>query len=196
MNAVECPPEPALEPDAAAIARGLRRQDADLIDRLIELHQDRLFRFLAQLCGIPELAKDLCQETWLRVLEKGHQFDGRSEFRTWLYSVARNLAYDHFRRKSTVSLESLAGEDEAPPELADPLPVSWENVARSEEGAHLRAALATLPAEYREVVVLRFQDGLRLEEIATVAGLPLGTVKSRLSRALPLLLLRLKGIQP
>jgi RNA polymerase sigma-70 factor (ECF subfamily) len=193
---MECPPEPAAEPDAAAISRGLRRQDADFIDGLIELHQDRLFRYLTQLCGIPELAKDLCQETWLRVLEKGHQFDGRSEFRTWLYSVARNLAYDHFRRKSTVSLEGLAEVDEAPPEMADTLPVSWENVARDEEGGRIRAALGTLPADYREVVVLRFQDGLQLDEIATVSGMPLGTVKSRLSRALHLLMIRLKGIQP
>ena len=181
-----------IETDSSALARGLRRRDPDLLDRLIEEHQPRLFRYLAHLAADRELAKDLCQETWLRVLEKGHQYDGRHEFRTWLYRVARNLAMDHFRRKTTVSLEGLA-QDDAPLEPADTSPLAWEVVARHEEVERIGAALAGLPREYREVVVLRFQDGLRLDDIAEVAGVPLGTVKSRLNRGLNLLLNRLKG---
>jgi RNA polymerase sigma-70 factor, ECF subfamily len=185
-----------IESEASAIARGLRRRDPDLLDRLIEQYQHRLLRYLVYLSGNRELAEDLFQETWIRVLERGHQYDGRHEFSTWLYAVARNLTIDHFRKKRPVSLDGLT-EDEAhvPLEPADTRPSAWELVAQHEQAEQISAALVGIPAEYREAIVLRFQDGLALEEIATVTGAPLGTVKSRLYRGLNLLMGRLEGTQ-
>ena len=78
-----------MESEASAIARGLRRRDPDLLDRLIEQYQHRLLRYLIYLSGNRELAEDLFQETWIRVMERGHQYDGRHEFGTWLYVVAQ-----------------------------------------------------------------------------------------------------------
>jgi RNA polymerase sigma-70 factor (ECF subfamily) len=182
------------ESESSSIARGLRRRDPELLDRLITQYHHRLIRYLAHLSRNRELAEDLAQETWLRVLERGHQFNGKSEFATWLYTVARNLMLDHFRRKSTVSLEGLveSGEHNSL-EPVDDAPLAWEALAAHEQSEKITAALAGIPGEYREVVVLRFLEGLRLEEIATVIGLPLGTVKSRLYRGLNALLARLKG---
>ena len=196
MNAAACYFVNGMESEASAIARGLRRRDPDLLDRLIEQYQHRLLRYLLYLAGNWELAEDLFQETWIRVLERGHQYDGRHEFSTWLYAVARNLTIDYLRRKSPISLDGLLeDEDHAPVEPADTRPLAWEVVAQHEQAERIRAALVGIPVEYRETVVLRFQEGLALEEIATVTGAKLGTVKSRLYRGLNMLMSRLEGAQ-
>ncbi|MGA9474465.1 MAG: sigma-70 family RNA polymerase sigma factor [Terriglobales bacterium] len=186
----------AMESEPSIIARGLRRRDPDLLDRLIEQYQHRLLRYLISLSGNRELAEDLFQETWIRVLERGHQYDGKHEFNTWLYAVARNLTIDYLRKKSPLSLDALMeDEDHAPLEPPDPQPMAWEVVQQHEQAERISAAMIGLPAEYREAIMLRFQDGLALEEIATVIGAPLGTVKSRLYRGLNLLMGRLEGMQ-
>jgi RNA polymerase sigma-70 factor, ECF subfamily len=185
-----------MESEASAIARGLRRRDPDLLDRLIERYQHRLLRYLVYLSGNRELAEDLFQETWIRVLERGHQYDGRHEFSTWLYAVARNLTIDYLRKKHPVSLDGLMnGEEHAPLDPADTRPLAWEVLQQHEQAERVSAALVGIPAEYRETVVLRFQEGLALDEIATITGAPLGTVKSRLYRGLNMLMSRLKGAQ-
>lgn len=185
-----------MESEASVIARGLRRRDPDLLDRLIEQYQHRLLRYLVYLAGNRELAEDLFQETWIRVLERGHQYDGEHEFSTWLYAVARNLTIDYLRKKSPVSLDGLMEDEEhAPFEPADTRPLAWEVVALHEQAERISAALVSIPAEYRETVVLRFQEGLTLEEIAIVTGTRLGTVKSRLYRGLNVLISRLKEVQ-
>jgi RNA polymerase sigma-70 factor (ECF subfamily) len=186
----------AMESEAGAIARGLRRRDPDLLDRLIEQYQHRLLRYLVHLSGNRELAEDLFQETWIRVLERGHQYDGKHEFSTWLYAVARNLTLDYLRKKSPVSLNGLMEDEEhAPLEPADTRPLAWEVVQQHEQAERINAALVSIPVEYRETVVLRFQEGLALEEIAMVTGAKLGTVKSRLYRGLNLLMGKLGGTQ-
>src|ERR1700746_356542 len=148
----------SMESETKAIARGLRQRDPDLLDRLIEEYQHRLLRYLIYLVGNRELAEDLFQETWIRVLERGHQYDGKREFSTWLYAVARNLTIDYLRKKSPVSLDGLMEDDDhAPLEPADPRPLAWEVVAQHEQAERISTALIALPAEYREAVVLRFQ---------------------------------------
>ena len=185
-----------MESEARAIARGLRGRDPDLLDHLIEQYQHRLLRYLLYLAGNRELAEDLFQETWIRVLERGHQYDGKHEFSTWLYAVARNLTIDYLRRKSPVSLDGLMEDEEhAAFEPADPQPMAWEVIQEHEQTERIGAALLSIPAEYRETVILRFQEGLALDEIAMVTGARLGTVKSRLYRGLNLLMSRLKGAQ-
>ena len=84
---------------------------------------------------------------------------------------------------------------DAPLEPADPRPLGGEVVQQHEQAGRISAALIGIPAEYREAVVLRFQDELTLDEIAAVTGAPLGTVKSRLYRGLNLLMKRMEGSQ-
>jgi RNA polymerase sigma-70 factor, ECF subfamily len=196
MNAVAYYFVNTMESEASAIARGLRRHDPDLLDRLIEQYQHRLLRYLVHLAGNRELAEDLFQETWIRVMERGHQYDGRRQFSTWLYAVARNLTIDYLRRNRPVSLDGLMDDKErAPLEPADTRPSAWERVAQSEETERINVALAGIPAECREAIVLRFQDELALEEMAAVTGAPLGTMKSRLYRGLNMLMKPLQGTQ-
>jgi RNA polymerase sigma-70 factor, ECF subfamily len=186
-----------MESEASTIARGRRRRDPDLLDRLIEQYQHRLLRYLVYLAGSRELAEDLFQETWIRVLERGHQYDGQHRFSTWLFAVARNLTLDYLRKRSPVSLDGLMDdEDHTPLEPADTRPLAWEVVAQHEQAERISTALVSIPAEYRETVVLRFQEGLGLQEIASVTGAKLGTVKSRLYRGLNLLMSKLEGARP
>jgi len=173
--------------DAQSLAQALRRRDPDLLDRLIEHYQFRLFRYLLHLTGNHERAEDFFQETWLRVLERGYQYDGKWKFEAWLFAIARNLVLDWHRRKKPQSLESLAGADEDAPafDLQDEKSESpLQQVLREEERAGLQLSLNRVPAIYREVLLLRFQEEMQLEEIATVTGAPISTVKSRLYRGL------------
>ncbi|HEX8882836.1 MAG TPA: RNA polymerase sigma factor, partial [Candidatus Acidoferrum sp.] len=82
-----------------SIARGLGRRDPDLLDRLIEQYQYRLFRYLMYITGDQARAEDFFQETWIRVLERGHQYDGKSKFEAWLFAIARHLVIDWQRTK-------------------------------------------------------------------------------------------------
>ena len=180
--------------ESTAIARGLRRRDPDLLNRLIEQYQHRLLRYLFYLTGRHDLAEDLFQETWIRVLERGHQFNDKYTFSTWLFAVARNLAIDYMRRKQPTTLDGLLDGDDAPMDIpASGQASAFDRAVQSEQNQHIAAGMQHLPAEYREALVLRFQEGMSLEEIATVVRVPLGTVKSRIYRGLGALEPWLKG---
>src|ERR1700692_1061032 len=154
MNAAACYFVNGMESETSAIARGLRRRDPDLLDRLIEQYQHRLLRYLVYLSGNRELAEDLFQETWIRVLERGHQYDGKHEFSTWLYAVARNLTIDYLRKKNPLSLDGLMEDEEhAPLEPVDTQPMGWGVVQQDEQAERNNAALVSIPAEYWEAVV-------------------------------------------
>jgi RNA polymerase sigma-70 factor (ECF subfamily) len=183
VNSVTSP----MEHEGQAIARGLRQRDPDLIDRIIEQYQYRLFRYLLLLTGNKETAEDLFQETWLRVLERGRQYAGKWEFGTWLFAIARHLVIDLQRRRQPRYVDLLEGRDEegqALEQATNGQPSALELIERREESERMTASLACLPAPYREVLVLRFQEDMALEEIAEVIGAPLSTVKSRLHRGL------------
>src|SRR5574341_1803423 len=134
--------------ERAEIARGLRRRDPSVLDRLIEQYQHRLFRYLVYLAGNRALAEDLFQETWLRVLERGRQYDGKSPFETWLFAIARHLLIDTLRRKSPASLEALREPQEGgtPFEPASAEASAFELAAGQEQEAQMAAAVAAVPA--------------------------------------------------
>ena len=195
MNATACYFVSAMADENTEIARGLRRRDPDLLDHLIEKYQHRLLRYLLYLTGRREMAEDFFQETWIRVLERGSQYDGRHEFSTWLFTIARNLVIDDLRRKRPASLDSLADEDAAAPfDLpATGQPSAFDATVQREQNEQISAGMQHISAEYRESLLLRFQEGMSLEEIATVTGAPLGTVKSRIYRGLTALEPWVKG---
>jgi RNA polymerase sigma-70 factor, ECF subfamily len=96
------------ETETAKIARGLRERDKELLADLVARFQHRLVRYLLYLTGRRDYAEDLAQETWIRVLQRGSQYNGRQRFDPWLFAIARNLAIDYIRKKlkaaETVSL--------------------------------------------------------------------------------------------
>jgi RNA polymerase sigma-70 factor (ECF subfamily) len=178
------------------IARALRRRDPAMLDRLIEQYQHRLFRYLLYLTRDPQLAQDLFQDTWVRVLERGSQYSARWKFETWLLSIARNLMIDNVRRKHPTSFSELESDDEEAPrfEVADGGAVrAFEQIQQQQRDERLGVLLHGLPVLYREVLTLRFHEDMQLEEIAEVLHAPLSTVKSRLRRGLDMLQKKLSG---
>lgn len=169
-----------------AIARGLKMQDPELLDHLIELYQHRLLRFLMFLTGKREVAEDLFQETWMRVLLRGAQYNGKARFDTWLFTIARNLVIDLSRKRTMVSLDEMneSSEDDRPFEIPSEGPSPLEQFQVREDSAEVSEVLLKLEASSREVLVLRFYEELSLEEISGVTKAPLSTVKSRLYRGL------------
>jgi RNA polymerase sigma-70 factor (ECF subfamily) len=183
-----------METEEAQIARGLRRRDPDLLDALIEQYQHRLLRYLLHLTGNHAVAEDLFQEVWVRVLEKGHLYDGRNRFVTWLMSIAHNVAIDHLRRHSPASLDEMQDPvDGAPFEPTATGPSPFEQAAAQQQQERFDRALERVPALFREVLVLRFQEQMKLEEIARLIHIPLATVKTRIYRGVIALRPLLKG---
>jgi RNA polymerase sigma-70 factor, ECF subfamily len=172
--------------DNAAIAHGLKRQNPELLDHLIELYQHRLLRYLLFLTGKREVAEDLFQETWIRVLMRGGQYNGKARFDTWLFTIARNLVIDLSRKRTMASLDEMSesNDGDRPFEIAMDAPSPLEQFAAREDSAEVGEVLLKLDSTYREVLVLRFYEELSLEEIAGVTRAPLSTVKSRLYRGL------------
>lgn len=175
--------------ESVAIAEGLKRQDAGLLDTLILRYQHRLLRYLLYLTGNREQAEDLFQEVWMRVLLRGSQFNGKARFDTWLFTVARNLVIDLRRKRTMSSLDELseaAADDDrfSPIEIPSDGPSPFDEYASVESRTRLAGVLLSMEPLYREVLVLRFHEDLSLEEIATVTRAPLSTIKSRLYRGL------------
>lgn len=179
----------AIRQENLAIAAGLKRQEAGLLDELIVRYQHRLLRYLIFLTSSRELAEDLFQEVWMRVLMRGGQYNGKARFDTWLFTIARNLVIDYRRKRTLASLDELfegSTEDDRPMtfELADNQPSPFDHLSSGEDRERVAEALLELDTVYREVLVLRFHEDLSLQEIATVTRAPLSTVKSRLYRGL------------
>src|SRR5438270_11909017 len=101
MSALPMPLNTRAETETAKIARGLRERDMQLVADLVERCQHRLLRYLLYLTGRRESAEDLAQETWVRVLQRGSQYNGRQRCDPWLSAVARNLATDYVRQNRT-----------------------------------------------------------------------------------------------
>lgn len=179
----------AVRQENLAIAAGLKHQEPGLLNELIVRYQHRLLRYLMFLTSNRELSEDLFQEVWMRVLLRGGQFNGRSRFDTWLFTIARNLVIDFRRKRTLASLDELvegASEDDRAMsfEIADGQPTPFDHLSSVEDRARVAEALLTLDTVYREVLVLRFHEDMSLQEIATVTRAPLSTVKSRLYRGL------------
>jgi len=172
--------------DAAVLQ--LRSGDPDALGPLMARYQNRVYRYLLRLVHQPADAEDLFQQTWIRVAEKIRSFDTSRNFDAWLFTLARNLAFDHLRRVRPQSLDEPVGDD-SPGETmisrmssGDPGP--FDQLLAGERARLLAEALESLPVSYREVLSLRFEEEMKIEEIAAVLSAPLSTVKSRLRRSL------------
>lgn len=183
--------------EADAEVAQLRRGDARALEPLLVRFQNRLYRYLLRLVRQPAEAEDLFQQTWVRVAEKITKYDARQSFEAWLFTLARNLAIDHLRRIRPQSLdESLPSGEPLGNSLPSQTQPPYEGALQRERASRLALAMEILPVAHREVLVLRFEEEMKLEEIATVLGCPLSTVKSRLRRGLESLRAELEALYP
>lgn len=167
----------------AAILDGDRERFAEIVER----YQDRLVNFLARMLRNLDEAHDVAQEAFLKTYRALDTYDPSYRFSTWIFRIARNAAIDRLRRRrmQTVSLtrpDPEGGDDrhwELPGEDATP----YEDARQQERRRTVLDAVAELPWEYRELIVLRHYAELAYREIAELKEMPLGTVKNKLYRA-------------
>lgn len=160
-----------------------RDGDRHALDQLLREHQESVYRFGLRMCGDEEAAKEVLQNTLLTAFERIGSFRGEAQISTWLYSIARSFCSRHHRRTRSApvhdvsldapeSLLSLESED------ADPA----ESSERAQMAELVAAAIAALPENYREVVVLRDVEGLSAQEAAKILEIEIPNLKSRLHR--------------
>src|SRR5262249_22195280 len=151
------------------------------------------YRYLLRLVRQPATAEDLFQQVWLRVLERIKSYNPQHSFEGWLFALAHNLAIDFLRRYQPESLDDPLPSGESRMEkLQGGGAGALEQLLARERTTGLAESVAELPVVFREVLTLRFEEEMRLEEIAEALALPLGTVKTRLHRALKHLRLALE----
>lgn len=156
----------------------LRCADPAAIAEVVGRYRHRLYRYLLRLVREPSTADDLFQQTWLNVVREIRRYDARRSFDTWLFTIAHNTAMDLLRRKAGESL------DEAGSSWPDAGPDALLQAMNAERASILAAQMDALPAVYREALTLRFEEGMKLEEIAEITRAPLSTVKTRVQRGL------------
>jgi RNA polymerase sigma-70 factor, ECF subfamily len=177
----------------------LRYRDGDMraFEVLYARHKGPLYRYLQRLCRNAEVANDLFQEVWGKVIASRERYEVRAQFNTFLFRIARNCAIDYFRRTGRVPASKLADVDD----LEEILPGSEADrpdaqLSEMQVNVAFKQALEALPAEQRDVFVLYEESGLSLEEIGKVTGVAMETAKSRLRYAVTKLRAALKQHQP
>ncbi|MBP9727881.1 MAG: sigma-70 family RNA polymerase sigma factor [Candidatus Moranbacteria bacterium] len=153
---------------------------------LVDRYMKHLFHFIRQLVTDSAVAEDIVQETFLKVWKNLHRFDGEKSFKTWIFAIAKNTAYDALKKKKALPFSVFM--DEEGKSVLEQVPdkgLGIEEVLDQEATAQeLTRKLATLTPLYRTLLVLHYQEYFTLHEIALIFGEPYNTIKSRHQRAL------------
>lgn len=167
-----------------ALLEAAREGDAEALEALLKDIQPRVYRFSLKMCGRPEDAQDVLQETLFAAARTLRGFRGGSSVSTWLYTIARSFCIKK-RRKSMFAPEvvSLDADPAAARAATAPTRDPERSLADRELSSALQSAIASLEPASREVLVLRDVEGLPADEVATITGLSVAAVKSRLHRA-------------
>ena len=195
--AIAAPPPAVAATDDATLMLRYRDGDARAFEILYERHKGPLYRYLQRMCGRREVADDLFQEVWSKVIASRGRYEARAQFNTFLFRIAHNCAVDHFRRSGRPHegaaqdiddvAEQIGGAEHEQPDAA---------LSEAQVRQDFRRALEQLPAEQRDVFVLYEESGLTLEEIGRITGVAMETAKSRLRYAVGKLRGALKQHRP
>ena len=185
---------PALDllnlPDADVVALAQQGRDAAFRE-LIRRYERPVFSLIYRMVRDRELAEDLAQDTFIKVLNHIDRYRPEFKLSSWLFKIANNVTIDHLRRRqlATVSLDgsphaATAAEAQATSlDLADEQETALDELASRELGTAIEQAIGRLRPEYRSCIMLRHVEGRSYEEIAATLDLPLGTVKTYIHRA-------------
>jgi RNA polymerase sigma-70 factor (ECF subfamily) len=168
-----------------------REGDLEAFDGLVRRYQDRVFTVAYRMVGNEEDAADVAQEVFLACFRHLKSFRGNAKLATWLHRITVNMVKNLWSRQKrqgyarTDSLDA-TGEDNDPPlvqSLADPAPNPRRRAAGNEIYRVIECKMLEIDPEFRQVLILRFIEGLSYDEIASITDEPLGTIKSRIFRA-------------
>jgi RNA polymerase sigma-70 factor (ECF subfamily) len=178
------------------------RGDSAAFGELVRRYGDGMFGYLMKMSKNRQDAEDLFQETFKRVHEKAHTFRG-SQLKSWLFTIATNVAIDGLRRRRRMRVVSLNqkldcsdndGEELGAVALADDSYEPSQEAAKAEQTEKVRGAIESLPARQRATLVLAYYQQLSYPEVAKVMGCSLGTVKTQMFRALRTLAQKLPDV--
>lgn len=164
-----------------------QKGDTASFEKLVEIYSDRAYAVAFGVMGNPHDASDMTQESFIKVYKNIRKFNFQSAFNTWLHRIVKNTCIDEIRkrkRKNETSLDSTfdSGDGEYTMQIADDSPGVQETLERQETSEMLWDALDELDEKHRLVIILADIKGYDYNEISDITELPLGTVKSRISR--------------
>ena len=173
-----------MTPSDEELVERFQNGERSAFDTLVQRWERRIQGAIYRLVGPGEDVRDLSQETLLKAYRGLGTFKKEARFSSWLYQIALNVCRDRMRRgrgKTYVSIDDLS---ESTPEVSEPGPSALQIIEARDLSRQVSAAVAALPEEQREVVVLKEYQGLTFLEIAETLDVPLSTVKTRLYRGL------------
>lgn len=175
---------PQTDAEDAELLRAVARADESAFARIYDRYSPILLGLMLRILRSRAEAEDVLQEVFLQVWQRAHSFDpARGRAFTWLVTLARSRAIDRLRSVGSRERAAQRSAEDAPPESE---PAEWadEAAVRAERAEAVQAALAELPEEQRQVLVLAYLEGMSQSEIAAAKNQPLGTVKTRTRSAL------------
>ena len=165
------------------LIRRCRQGDEAAFEALIRLHEKQVYTLCRRMCRDENDALEAAQDTFLAVWRGIGSFRADAAFSTWLYRLASNACLDLLRREKRHAGAASLDDPDAPLDPPDPSPQPEEAAERAETRRMVREGLLSLPEHYRQALILREMEQLSYAEIAQIAQLDVGTVKSRISRA-------------
>ena len=159
--------------------------DVDAYGKIVGRYNGRLYNFIYRFVGDRETAEDIVQETFLRAFRKRKEYRAIANFSTWLFTIAGNLAKSELRRRKRWRLFSIDRDEESDTgmDLPDVSALPDKVAESSLADVQIQQAIGSLPANYRQVILLRDVQGMSYQEIAEIVDCPVGTGKSRVNRA-------------
>ncbi len=170
--------------DIQLVAGAIEGRD-DRFEELVTRYQRPITAYVFRMLSDYDAALDVSQEVFIKLYNSLDKYSSDYKFSTWLYRIAHNAAIDHMRRNSAnlQSIETENADGTYQLQIESPLPSPEQDRERSEWRTEIESVVKCLPAAYRDLILLRHSQDLSYDEIASVTGLPLGTVKNRLFRA-------------
>ncbi|MDD4989275.1 MAG: sigma-70 family RNA polymerase sigma factor [Candidatus Pacebacteria bacterium] len=160
--------------------------DTNAFEILVQRHLKLVYNFVYQLSGNADEANDITQEVFVKIWKNLKKFDPKQNFRTWIFSIARNTTIDYFRKKKSIPFGDMEiGEDTSfEDSLADDEMLPDEVFEQKEIGTFLEKTLQTLSLEERTIILLHDKEDLTFEEMGKILHKPMNTVKSQYRRAI------------
>ena len=192
-----------MQPGDEQLMQRVKGGDMRAFDLLVRRWEHQLFNLIYKIIGDFEASEDIRQEVLLRVYQAARRYRPQSQFKTWLYRIAINCSINELKKRErrrmlplTITYESGDGKEQTLENiLPDPGPQPDDIIQQNEIAECIQEGLRRLPGEQRIVIVLRHYEGLKFQQIASVLGCPLGTVKSRMRHGLEHLGMILKHLR-
>jgi RNA polymerase sigma-70 factor (ECF subfamily) len=160
--------------------------DEDAFAEIVKIYLKVIYNFVFRMVGDRDTAEDLTQEAFVRAWKNLSRFDQNKGFKTWLFTIAKNTAYDYLKKKKEIPFSSFADEEGESwlENVADENILPDEILERNDLAEELERILEKIPLHYRATLILHYKEDFSLHEIAEILGEPYNTIKSRHQRGL------------